>query len=252
MLNYNMTLRVRKLVLFLVIAVVLIEKFRVNYYYRIWNHPDSLIMAAALAEVPSLRIKGIADAKGSDPESLSGEVLSSSRADEKLVRKTNVLRGPSNEVFTEVVYSRPGTGLWNTDAWEVASRYQYKIQLESNPEFAEILSILQDEPAVQRSKRLYTGALSVIITQHGVTQRVQRIHHVVDRLRWLQAGSSSADTFVREWNRITTKSQIDWHRSSITNSFGSLRQAFYELYGEGGIPEATVQRLMAVGTPAAD
>jgi hypothetical protein len=48
-------------------------------------------------------------------------------------------------VFTEVVYSRPGNGLWNTDAWEVASRYQYKIQLESNPEFAEILSILQDE-----------------------------------------------------------------------------------------------------------
>lgn len=236
----------------LVVAFLLIEKFRVNYYYRIWNHPDSLILAAALAEVPSERIKGIADAIGSDPEWLSGELRSSNRSDEKLVRMTNVLRGPSNEVFTEVVYSRPGNGLWNTDAWEVASRYQYKIQLESNPEFAEILSILQDEPAVQRSKRLYTGALSVIFTQHGVTQSVQSIHHVVDRLRWLQAGSSSADTFVREWNRINTKSEIDWHRSSITNSFGSLRQVFYELYGSGGIPEATVQRLMAVGTRATD
>jgi hypothetical protein len=247
-----MTTRVLKWLWFLVIAVILIEKFRVNYYYRIWNHPDSLIMAAALAEVPSLRIKGIADAKGSDPESLSGEVLSSSRADEKLVRMTNVLRGPSNEVFTEVVYSRPGNGLWNTDALEVASRYQYKIQLESNPEFAEILSILQDEPAVQRSKRLYTGALSVIFTQHGVTLRVQSIHHVIDRLRRRQAGSSSADAFSREWNRMTTKSQIDWHRSGITSMIGSLRQAFYELYGEGGIPEATVQRLMAIGTRAAD
>jgi hypothetical protein len=241
-------------VLFLVVAVIFIEHFGVKYYYRIWNHPDSLIMAAALAEAYPNRFKGIADAKGKDPQWLSGEVRSSSRADENLVRMTNVLRGPSNEVFTEVVYSYSGSSdrLWNTDAWEVASRYQFNIQLKGNPEFAEILSILQEEPAVQRSQRLYTGALSVIFTQHGVTQSVRSIHHVVDRLRWLQEGSSSADAFVRELNRITTKNQIDWHRSSITNSFGSLRQAFYELYGSGGIPEATVQRLMAIGTRAAD
>ena len=127
------------------------------------------------------------------------------------------------------MYSRSGNGLWNTDAWEVPSRFQYKTQQENNPEFAEILSILQDEPAVQRSIRLYTVALSVIFTQHEVTQSVQSIHHVVDRLRWLHAGSSFADTFVREWNRITTKSEIDWHRSSITDSFGSLLPAFHEL-----------------------
>jgi len=247
-----MTTRIFNWVLFLVVAVILIEKLRVNYYYRIWNHPDSLIMAAALAEVPSLRIKGIADAKGSDPESLSGEVLSSSRADEKLVRMTNVLRGPSNEVFTEVVYSRPGNGLSNTDAWEVASRYQFNIQLKSNPEFAEILSTLQDEPAVQRSKRLYTGALSVIYTQHGVTQRVRSIHDVVDRLRMFQAERSSTDAVAREWDRMIAKDQIGWDRSGIANMIGSLRQAFYELYGSGGIPEATVQRLMAIGTRAAD
>jgi hypothetical protein len=249
-----MAKRIFKGVVLLVVAVILIEEIRVRYYYRIWNHPDSLIMAAALAEAYPDRFKGIADAKGSDPEWLSGELLSSRRADEKLVRMTNVLRGPSNEVFTEVVHSYSGSSnrLWNTDAWEVASRYQFNIQLESNPEFAEILSILQDEPAVQRSKRLYTGALGVIVTQHGVTQSVRSIHHVVDRLRWLQEGSSSTDAFAREWNRITTKNQIDWHRSSITNSFGSLRQAFYELYGSGGIPEATVQRLMAIGTRAAD
>ena len=181
-------------------------------------------------------------------------MLSSSRADEKLVSMTNVLRGPANEVFTEVLHSYSGSSnrLWNTDAWEVASRYQFNIQLESNPEFAEILSILQDEPAVQRSKRLYTGALGVIVTQHGVTQRVRSIHDVIDRLRRRQAKRSSTDAFAREWNRITTKNQIDWHRSSITNSFGSLRQAFYELYGSGGIPEATVQRLMAIGNRAAD
>jgi hypothetical protein len=249
-----MAKRIFKGVVFLVVAVILIEKIRVRYYYRIWNHPDSLILAAALAEAYPERFKGIADAKGSDPEWLSGELRSSRRADDNLVRMTNVLRGPSNEVFTEVVYSYSGSSnrLWNTDAWEVASRYQFNIQLKGNPEFAEILSILQEEPAVQRSQRLYTGALSVIFTQHGVTQSVRSIHHVVDRLRWLQEGSSSADAFVRELNRITTKNQIDWHRSSITNSFGSLRQAFYELYGSGGIPEATVQRLMAIGTRAAD
>ncbi|MEY4690922.1 MAG: hypothetical protein RIT19_1247 [Verrucomicrobiota bacterium] len=249
-----MAKRIFKGVVFLAVAVILIEKIRVRYYYRIWNHPDSLILAAALAEAYPERFKGIADAKGSDPEWLSGELRSSRRADDNLVRMTNVLRGPSNEVFTEVVYSYSGSSnrLWNTDAWEVASRYQFNIQLKGNPEFAEILSILQEEPAVQRSQRLYTGALSVIFTQHGVTQSVRSIHHVVDRLRWLQEGSSSADAFVRELNRITTKNQIDWHRSSITNSFGSLRQAFYELYGSGGIPEATVQRLMAIGTRAAD
>jgi hypothetical protein len=249
-----MATRIWNWVWFLVISLILIEKLRVNYYYRIWNHPDSLILAAALAEAHPERFKGIVDAKGSDPEWLSGELRSPRSADENLVRMTNVLRGPSNEVFTEVVYSfsGPGNRFWNTDAWEVASRYQFNIQLKSNPEFAEILSILQDEPTVQRSKRLYTGALSVIFTQHGVIQSVQSIHHVVDRLRWLQAGSSSADSFAREWNRITTKNQIDWHRSSITNSFGSLRQIFFELYGSGGIPEATVQRLMAIGTRAAD
>ena len=249
-----MAKRIFKGVVFLVVAVILIEKIRVRYYYRIWNHPDSLILAAALAEAYPERFKGIADAKGSDPEWLSGELRSSRRADDNLVRMTNVLRGPSNEVFTEVVYSYSGSSnrLWNTDAWEVASRYQFNIQLKGNPEFAEILSILQEEPAVQRSQRLYTGALSVIFTQHGVTQSVRSIHHVVDRLRWLQEGSSSADAFVRELNRITTKKQIDWHRSSITNSFGSLRQAFYELYGAGGIPETTVQRLMAIRTRAAD
>ena len=247
-----MTTRIFNWVLFLVIAVILIEKLRVNYYYRIWNHPDSLILAAALAEAHPERFKGIVDAKGSDPEWLSGELRSSSRADEKLVRMTNVLRGPSNEVFTEVVYSRPGNGLSNTDAWEVASRYQFNIELKSNPEFAKILSILQDEPAVQRSKRLYTGALSVIYTQHGVTQRVRSIHDVVDRLRMFQAERSSTDAVAREWDRMIAKDQIGWDRSGIANMIGSLRQAFYELYGSGGIPEATVQRLMAIGTRAAD
>jgi len=247
-----MTTRIFNWVLFLVVAVILIEKLRVNYYYRIWNHPDSLILAAALAEAHPERFKGIVDAKGSDPEWLSGELRSPRSADEKLVRMTNVLRGPSNEVFTEVVYSRPGNGLSNTDAWEVAARYQFNIQLKSNPEFAEILSTLQDEPAVQRSKRLYTGALAVIYTQDGVTQRVRSIHDVVDGLRESQVERSPTDAVARGWDRLIAKDQIAWHRSSITNSFGSLRQAFYELYGSGGIPEATVQRLMAIGTRAAD
>jgi hypothetical protein len=51
---------------------------------------------------------------------------------------------------------------------------------------------------------------------------------------------------------MIAKDQIDLARSSITNMIGSLRQAFYELYGSGGIPEATVQRLMAIRSRAAD
>ena len=249
-----MAKQIFKGVLFLVVAVIFIEHFGVKYYYRIWNHPDSLIMAAALAEAYPNRFKGIADAKGKDPQWLSGEVRSSSRADENLVRMTNVLRGPSNEVFTEVVYSYSGSSdrLWNTDAWEVASRYQFNIQVKSNPEFAEILSILQDEPAVQRSKRLYTGALGVIYIRHGVAQRVRSIHDVVDGLRWFQTERTSADAVSRKVDRMIAKDQIDLDRSSITNMLGSLRQAFYELYGSGGIPEATVQRLMAIRTRAAD
>ena len=246
-----MTTRIWNWVWVFVISVILIEKLRVNYYYRIWNHPDSLILAAALAEVPSLRIKGIADAKGSDPESLSGEVLSSSRADEKLVRMTNVLRGPSNEVFTEVVYSRPGNGLWNTDALEVASRYQYKIQLERNPEFAEILSILQDEPAVQRSKRLYTGARSVTVILDGVDEAVQSIQREEMELK-KRLADSSKDPDLMEWERQFAEEGIASRKFGIASMIGSLRQAFYELYGPGGIPEATVQRLMAIGTRAAD
>jgi len=249
-----MTTRIWNWVWVVVISVILIEKLRVNYYYRIWNHPDSLIMAAALAEAYPERFKSFADAKGKDPQWLSGEVRSSSRADENLVRMTNVLRGPSNEVFTEVVYSYSGSSnrLWNTDAWEVASRYQFNIQVKSNPEFAEILSILQDEPAVQRSKRLYTGALGVIYIRHGVAQRVRSIHDVVDGLRWFQTERTSADAVSRKVDRMIAKDQIDLDRSSITNMLGSLRQAFYELYGSGGIPEATVQRLMAIRTRAAD
>lgn len=249
-----MARRISKWLFFLVVFVTLLEEFRVKYYYRIWNHPDSLILAAALAEEPPERIKDIADAKGSDPEWLIGKLLSLRRTESQLVAMTNVLRGPSNEVFTEVVYSFSGSSnrLWNTDAWEVVSRYQFNIQLKSNPKLAEILSILRDQPAVQMSKRLYSGALAVVFAQHGVNQSVQSIHRVVDGLRRHQADSSLADASARGWDRVPTKNLIAWHRSSITNSFGSLRQVFYELYGSGGIPEATVQRLMGVGTAAGD
>jgi len=67
MLNLDMTIRTSKLVSFFLIVVIFIENFRLKYCCQIWNHPDSLVFAAALAEVPSERIKWIADAKGRVP-----------------------------------------------------------------------------------------------------------------------------------------------------------------------------------------
>ncbi len=243
-----MAARVLKWVSFLVIAVILIEEFRVKYFYRIWKHPDSLILAAALAEVPSERIKGITDAVGSDPEWLSGELMFSVRSDAKTVRMTNVFRGPSNEVFTEVVYSSTNR-FWNTDAWEVAARYRFNSRLKSNPEFAEVLSILQDEPAARRSKRLYTGAWSVTVILDGVDEAVQSIQREEMELK-KRLADSTQDPDLMEWERQFAEEGMASRKLGIASMIGSLRQAFFELYGAGGIPETTVQRLMGIGTRA--
>ena len=249
-LNLNMTTRILKWLWFLVIAVILIEKFRVNYYYRIWNHADALILVAALADAYPERFKGIVDAKGADPEWLSGELMFSIRSQAKAVRMTNVFRGPSNEVFTEVGYSSTNR-FWNTDPWEVAARYSFNSRLMRNPEFAEILSTLQDEPAARRSKRLYTGASSVTFILDGVDEAVQSIQREEMDLK-KRLADSAKDPDLLEWERQFAEEGIASRKLSIASMIGSLRQAFHELYGEGGIPEATVQRLMAVGTRAAD
>lgn len=140
-----------------VIAFLLIEEFRVKYYYRIWNHPDLLILAVALAELPADNNMKIVDAVGLDPEWLSSHFLFSIRDLENCVWLTNVYRGPFNEITTKVEYAS-GHRFWNTDTWEVAALYQFKNSAKWQPEYAEILSILRDEPAVQKSKRLYTAA----------------------------------------------------------------------------------------------
>lgn len=245
-----MTTRIFRWFLFVVIAVILIEEFRLKYYYRIWNHPDSLILAAGLADVPSERIKGIVDAVGSDPEWLSGELIFSSRSTPKSVRMTNIVRGPSNEVTSEVVYGSTNR-LFHTDAWEIASRYRFNSRLKRNPQFAEILSILQDEPAVQRSKRPYTGALSVTIILDGVDEAVRYIQQDELELKKLLADSSKDPDWMA-WDRQIAEEKIASRKLSIASMIGSLRQVFYKLYGSGGIPEATVQRLLAIGTRVAD
>ena len=245
-----MTTRIFKWVLFLVIAGMLIEKVRVKYYYLIWNHPDSLILAAALAEAHPERFRGIADTKGSDPDWLVGQSMFSIRSDAKTVSMTNVFRGPSNEVFTEVLYSSTNR-FWNTDAWEVAARYSFSSRLKRNPEFAEILSILQDEPAARRSKRLYTGAWSVTVILDGVDEVVRSIQHEEMELKKRLADSSQNPDWM-EWERQFAEEGMASRKLGIARMIGSLRQAFYELYGSGGIPEATVQRLMAIGNRAAD
>ena len=49
----------------------MIEEFRVKYYYRIWSHRDSAILAVAPAELPADNNMKIMDAVGLDPEWLS-------------------------------------------------------------------------------------------------------------------------------------------------------------------------------------
>jgi hypothetical protein len=61
----------------LVVAFVLIEQFRVTYYYWIWNHPGSAIFAAALGELPADNNMKIMDAVGLDPEWLSSNFFGS-------------------------------------------------------------------------------------------------------------------------------------------------------------------------------
>jgi hypothetical protein len=74
----------------LVVAFLLIEKVRVKYYYRIWNHPDFAILAVALAELPADYNMKIMDAVGLDLEWLSSHFLFSIRDLKNRVRMTNV------------------------------------------------------------------------------------------------------------------------------------------------------------------
>ena len=109
----------------LMVAFLLIEQFRVRYYYRIWNHPDSAILAVALAELLADNNMNIMDAVGLDSEWLSSHFLFSVRDLKNRVRMTNVYWGPSNETTTKVE-SASAHRFWNTDAWEVAVCDQFK------------------------------------------------------------------------------------------------------------------------------
>jgi hypothetical protein len=123
--------------------------------------------------------------------------------------------------------------------------------LKRNPEFAEILSTLQDEPAARRSKRLYTGASSVTVILDGVDEAVQSIQREEMELK-KRLADSAKDPDLMEWERQFAEEGIASRKLGIASMIGSLRQIFFELYGSGGIPEATVQRLMAIGSRAAD
>jgi hypothetical protein len=85
----------------------------------------------------------------------------------------------------------------------------------------------------------------------GVDEAVQSIQREEMELK-KRLADSSKDPDLMEWERQFAEEGIASRKLGIASMIGSLRQAFYELYGEGGIPEATVQRLMAIGTRAAD
>lgn len=108
----------------MIVAFLLIEEFSVKYYCRIWNHPDSAILAVALAELPAEYNMKIMDAVGLDLEWLSSHFLFSVRDLQNRVRMTNVYRGPSNETTTKVEYASAHR-FWNAGAWEVAGCDQF-------------------------------------------------------------------------------------------------------------------------------
>jgi hypothetical protein len=60
-----------------VVAFLMIEEFRIKYYYRIWSHRDSAILAVAPAELPADNNMKIMDAVGLDPEWLSSNFFGS-------------------------------------------------------------------------------------------------------------------------------------------------------------------------------
>lgn len=59
------------------VAFLMIKEFRVKYYYRIWSHRDSAILAVSLAELPVDNNMKIMDDVGLDPEWLSSNFFGS-------------------------------------------------------------------------------------------------------------------------------------------------------------------------------
>jgi len=183
---------------------------------------DSLIMATALVGRRPELLKDIDRLSKDDPDSLSDSITFSST--EGNGHRTN--------------------RFWMSDAWEVASRYEFNRELKHYPEYAQILSILSDEASVRKSSKLYTGAMGVARILWGHREVVEDI---LKREIELEKSLSKDPRMNPVWvamKREGVAESIELRKGSFQGMRESLRQSFVELYG--GVSESTLQRLLSI------
>lgn len=122
---------------------------------------------------------------------------------------------------------------WMSDAWEVASRYEFNRELKHYPEYAQILSILSDEASVRKSSKLYTGAMGVarILWVHR-----EVVEEILKREIELEKSLSKDPRMDPVWvamKREGVAESIELRKGSFQGMRESLRQSFVELYGGG-------------------
>lgn len=133
---------------------------------------------------------------------------------------------------------------WMSDAWEVASRYEFNRELKHHPEYAQILSILSEETAVSKSSKLYTGAMGVTRILGGHREAVEDILKREIELEKSLSESPRMDLAMIAMEREWFAELIEGQKGSFQGMTDSLRQLFVDLYG--GVPEPTLQRLLSI------
>ena len=183
---------------------------------------DSFILVTALIGRRPELLKDIQQLSKGDLESLSYSLTSSSTD------------GNSNRT----------NRFWMSDAWEVASRYQFNRDLKHHPEYAQILSILTEEKAVRKSSKLYTGAMGVTRILWGHRQVVEDILKREIELEKSLSEDPRMDPIMVAMEREWVAEEIELRKGSFQSMTESLRELFVDLYG--GLPESTLQRLMSI------
>jgi hypothetical protein len=120
-----------------------------------------------------------------------------------------------------------------SDAWEVASRYEFNRELKHYPEYAQILSILSDVASVRKSSKLYTGAMGVARILWGHREVVEDILKREIELEKALSEDPRMDPVLVAMEREQVAGTIEWRKGSFQSMTESLRQLFVDLYRGG-------------------